>query len=160
MGKLDKLLDDLVEAKYQLRLEHNHGDMKWYAYFAGRGGRKLFESDLYSDGDLDWLTAGDTPLEAVIKLTGLNPSSGDKLQIGPMDREWTAGGESHQHTIPVEFEYQRKIKVYDKSITVMGMEIESTIDDKNGEWHIINRDQATRKVITKLRCSCGDEVER
>jgi hypothetical protein len=62
---LDKLLDDLVEKKYQLRLEHNHSDMKWYAYYAGKAQRQLF------DEDVDWETGSDTPLEAVTKLTEL-----------------------------------------------------------------------------------------
>lgn len=61
---MSKVLDELVEKKYQLRLEHNHSDMKWYAYYAQRGQRSLFESDLYSSGEDDWETASDTPLEA------------------------------------------------------------------------------------------------
>lgn len=58
----DELADDLVERKYQLRIEHNHGDMKWYAYYAGKQRRQLF------DDDADWNTASDTPTGALQKL--------------------------------------------------------------------------------------------
>jgi hypothetical protein len=54
-----------VEYRYQLRLEHNHGDMKWYAYYAGKENRQLH------DKEIDWQTASDTPLEAVQRLIGL-----------------------------------------------------------------------------------------
>ena len=59
---LAEILDGLVEYRYQLRLEHNHRDMKWYAYFAGKDQRLLH------DKEVDWQTASDTPLEAVQKL--------------------------------------------------------------------------------------------
>lgn len=65
MGDLDDKLKDLVEKKDQLRLEHNHSDMKWYAYYAGRERRQLH------DDEIDWETSGDTPLEAVTKLSDL-----------------------------------------------------------------------------------------
>jgi hypothetical protein len=58
----DELADDLVERRYQLRIEHNHGDMKWYAYYSGKAGRQLFEEDK------DWETMSDTPTEALKKL--------------------------------------------------------------------------------------------
>lgn len=61
--KLEDKLDNLVERRYQLRLEHNHGDMKWYAYYAGKNQRQLF------DNDIDWETGSSTPHEAVDKLT-------------------------------------------------------------------------------------------
>jgi len=59
---LGELLDGLVEWRYQLR---NHGDMKWYAYYAGKEGRQLF------DKDIDWETGSDTPLGAVTALNDL-----------------------------------------------------------------------------------------
>lgn len=59
------LLDGLVEYRYQLRLEHNHSDMQWYAYFAGKEQRQLH------DKDIDWETASKSPLEAVTKLIKL-----------------------------------------------------------------------------------------
>lgn len=62
---LYNLLDTLVEKRYQLRLEHNHGDMKWYAYYAGKECRQLF------DKEIDWETGGDTPNEALEKLHSL-----------------------------------------------------------------------------------------
>lgn len=62
---LSQMLDNLVEKKYTLRLEHNHGTMQWFAYYAGKFGRNLF------DEEDDWLTAGATPEEAVAKLTDL-----------------------------------------------------------------------------------------
>lgn len=58
-------LDQLVEYRYQLRLEHNHSDMKWYAYYAGKELRNLF------DKDTDRETASDTPQEAAQKLVEL-----------------------------------------------------------------------------------------
>lgn len=61
----DALADGLVEKHYQLRIEHNHGDMKWYAYYAGKEQRRLFEDDR------DWETGSDTPTEAIIKLKEL-----------------------------------------------------------------------------------------
>lgn len=60
-----KALDGLTEYRYQLRLEHNHADMKWYAYYAGREQRNLH------DKDIDWETASDTPDEAIVKLQKL-----------------------------------------------------------------------------------------
>lgn len=71
MGDFDKLADEMIERKYQLRIEHNHGDMKWYAYYARTSGRRLFESDLYGSGEEDWKTAADTPTEALEKLKKL-----------------------------------------------------------------------------------------
>jgi len=62
---LDKVLDSLVEKKYQLRLEHNHSDMMWYVYYAGREARSLF------DDGADWTTGGDTPTEAAKKASNL-----------------------------------------------------------------------------------------
>lgn len=62
MDKLTKCLDELVERHYQLRLEHNHGDMKWYAYYSTRYQRNLF------DKEIDWRTGSDTPLGAVEEL--------------------------------------------------------------------------------------------
>lgn len=63
MNEFDKLADDLIERQYQLRVEHNHSDMHWYAYYARRGGeKKLF------DEDQDWETGSDTPTEALKKL--------------------------------------------------------------------------------------------
>jgi isocitrate dehydrogenase len=59
---IHNLLDNMVEKRYQLRLEHNHGDMKWYAYYAGKEQRQLF------DKEIDWKTGSDTPLEALEKL--------------------------------------------------------------------------------------------
>lgn len=61
----DKKADELVEKKYNLRITHNHGDMKWYAYYAGKDQRGLF------DDDIDWQTASDTPTEALDKLSKL-----------------------------------------------------------------------------------------
>lgn len=58
----DYLADQLVEKRYQLRVEHNHSTMKWYAYFAGKDQRGLF------DDDDDWKTESDTPTEAIKKL--------------------------------------------------------------------------------------------
>lgn len=62
---LDKHLDELVDYRYQLRLEHNHGDMRWYAYYAGKESRQLF------DKDIDWQTGSDSPTEAITKLKEL-----------------------------------------------------------------------------------------
>lgn len=31
-NELDQLADSLIEKKYQLRIEHNHADMKWGDY--------------------------------------------------------------------------------------------------------------------------------
>jgi uncharacterized protein (DUF3820 family) len=62
---LDDELDGLVEYKYQLRVEHNHSDMTWYAYYAGKGLRQLF------DKDVDWYTASNTPSGAVSNLVKL-----------------------------------------------------------------------------------------
>ena len=62
---MDELLDSLVEYRYQLRVEHNHGDMKWYAYYAGKEQRSLF------DKDIDWQTGSDTPTQAVKQLKKL-----------------------------------------------------------------------------------------
>lgn len=56
------LLEKLEEKHYQLRLEHNHSDMNWYAYFAGKNLRYLF------DKDDDWDMGADTPLKALLKL--------------------------------------------------------------------------------------------
>lgn len=56
------LLEDLAEVNYQLRVEHNHSDMKWYAYYAGRDQISLFY-DISHYG-----TASDTPLGALEKL--------------------------------------------------------------------------------------------
>lgn len=71
MNEADVLGQELIEKKYRLRIEHNHSDMKWYAYYAQTGQRALFESDLYSSGDDDWKTASDTPTEALRKLKEL-----------------------------------------------------------------------------------------
>lgn len=68
---LKEVLDSLVERKYQLRLEHNHSDMKWYAYYAGKAGRKLF------DDDADWQTGSDNPLDAALKLQALQELKGE-----------------------------------------------------------------------------------
>lgn len=62
MNEFDKIAKDLVEYRYQLRVEHNHGTMQWFAYYAGKEDRRLF------DKDIDWETASDTPTEAIIKL--------------------------------------------------------------------------------------------
>lgn len=64
-GDFDTKADELVEKKYQLRVEHNHRDMKWYAYYAGKDQRGLF------DDDIDWHTGSDTPTEALDKLKQL-----------------------------------------------------------------------------------------
>ncbi len=58
----DYLMDKLEEQHYQLRLEHNHADMTWYAYFAGKELHNLF------DNDDDWSIAGNTPLKALLRL--------------------------------------------------------------------------------------------
>jgi hypothetical protein len=63
--EFDILAEDLIEKKYQLRVEHNHGDMKWYAYYAGKGERCLF------DYDGGWETGSDTPTDALLKLREL-----------------------------------------------------------------------------------------
>lgn len=47
---------------YQLRVEHNHSDMKWYAYYAGRDQISLFDDTSHYE------TASDTPLGALEKL--------------------------------------------------------------------------------------------
>lgn len=65
MTNFDKLANELVEKRYQLRIEHNHSDMKWYAYYAGKYLRKLF------DKDIDWYTASDTPTGALQNLSKL-----------------------------------------------------------------------------------------
>lgn len=65
MNEFDILADKLVEKKYQLRVEHNHSDMKWYAYYAGRNQKNLF------DDDIDWETGSDSPTEAIKKLQEL-----------------------------------------------------------------------------------------
>ena len=62
INNTDKLADDLVEKHYQLRIEHNHSDMKWYAYYAGKSLRSLF------DDDIDWEIGSDTPTEALVRL--------------------------------------------------------------------------------------------
>ena len=56
------LLEDLAEVNYQLRVEHNHSDMKWYAYYAGRDQISLFDDISHYE------TASDTPLGALEKL--------------------------------------------------------------------------------------------
>ena len=68
----DELADQLVEKHYQLRIEHNHGTMMWYAYYAGKSQRSLF------DDDQDWETQSHTPTEALEKLQALqtNPQEG------------------------------------------------------------------------------------
>lgn len=66
MEYFDQLADELIEKKYQLRIEHNHSDMKWYAYYAG----KLCQKQLFDDDD-DWVTGSDTPTEALMKLKEL-----------------------------------------------------------------------------------------
>lgn len=62
MHELDTLADELLEKHYTLRIEHNHSDMKWYAYYAGKENRQLF------DNEKDWETGSDTPTEALLKL--------------------------------------------------------------------------------------------
>lgn len=66
MTDFDKLADNLVERKYQLRIEHNHGDMKWYAYYARKGA----EVNLFDEGyeEEHRQTMSDTPTEALKKL--------------------------------------------------------------------------------------------
>jgi len=61
----DLIANKLVENEYQLRVEHNHGTMKWYAYYGGKTNRDLF------DNDEDWKTESDTPTEALRKLAKL-----------------------------------------------------------------------------------------
>lgn len=59
----DELAEELIERKYQLRIEHNHGDMKWYAYYARKGATvRLFDEDAH------WQTGSNTPTEALQKL--------------------------------------------------------------------------------------------
>lgn len=63
MNEFDILADLLKEKRYQLRVEHNHRDMKWYAYFAGKGSAiQLFDEDWH------WNMAGDNPTDAIAKL--------------------------------------------------------------------------------------------
>lgn len=58
----DFLLDKLADLHYNLRLEHNHSDMRWYVYYTGKDGtRKLF------DHQEDWNVSGDTPVEALLR---------------------------------------------------------------------------------------------
>jgi hypothetical protein len=65
MNDFDKLADELVEKKYQLRIEHNHSDMKWYAYYSGKNSHiELFDEQDHT------LTMSDTPTEAIQKLRG------------------------------------------------------------------------------------------
>lgn len=67
INDFDKLADELVEKKYQLRVEHNHGDMKWYAYYARKGSTvQLFDLDEHH------YCFGDTPTEALKKLKELS----------------------------------------------------------------------------------------
>lgn len=61
----DQVLDSLVEYRYQLRVEHNHSDMMWYAYYAGKDLRQLF------DKDIDWHAASNTPSGAIFNLKKL-----------------------------------------------------------------------------------------
>jgi len=61
--KFDKLANELVEKHYQLRIEHNHSTMKWYAYYARKGATV----DLFDD-DRHWLTESETPTGALAKL--------------------------------------------------------------------------------------------
>lgn len=65
MNEFDKLADELLERRYQLRVEHNHGTMSWYAYYALREQRQLF------DEEVDWQTSGQTPTEALQNLKNL-----------------------------------------------------------------------------------------
>jgi hypothetical protein len=58
----DYILQKLEEKHYTLRVEHNHSDMYWYAYFAGREQRSLF------DEDEDWNLGGETPIKALLRL--------------------------------------------------------------------------------------------
>lgn len=59
----DTLAETLVEKRYQLRVEHNHKDMKWYAYYAGKNSYiELFDESYHS------YTAADTPTEALKNL--------------------------------------------------------------------------------------------
>ena len=63
MNEFDEIADELVERQYQLRIEHNHGDMKWYAYYARKGSTvNLFDKDEHRS------TMADTPTEALKKL--------------------------------------------------------------------------------------------
>jgi len=67
MNNFDKLADELIEKHYQLRVEHNHGDMKWYAYYAGKGSTvNLFDEDYHT------ITASDTPTKALNKLSKIS----------------------------------------------------------------------------------------
>ncbi len=63
MIKIDMLASGLIEKRYNLRIEHNHGDMKWYAYYGGRNG----ETSLF-DEDWHWKTAAESPTEALLRL--------------------------------------------------------------------------------------------
>lgn len=71
-GTTDRLADSLAEKYYQLRIEHNHADMKWYAYYAGRTGRSLF------DDKSDWDSCGDTPTEALQALSNITKDKTDE----------------------------------------------------------------------------------
>lgn len=66
-GDAQAIADQLIERRYQLRVEFNHGDMKWYAYYAGREQRHLF------DDDADWATAADTIAVALALLLSVQP---------------------------------------------------------------------------------------
>lgn len=62
-NELDRLANELVERKYQLRVEHNHGDMQWYAYYARKGATvNLFDEDEHRG------TMASTPTEALRNL--------------------------------------------------------------------------------------------
>jgi hypothetical protein len=65
MSEFDNLAQEVIERKRQLRIEHNHMDMKWYAYYADRELMNLFDDDAH------WLTMSDTPTEALRKLRDL-----------------------------------------------------------------------------------------
>ena len=69
MKEFDELASELVEVKYQLRIEHNHGDIKWYAYYAGKGAN-LTISDVF-DIKMKFIACADTPSQALTILRNI-----------------------------------------------------------------------------------------
>jgi hypothetical protein len=72
--ELEDLLKELIEKEYQLRLEHNHSDMRWYAYYARKGSTvQLFDLDEHYN------CSGSTPTEAAQSLKSTKDTAFNKL---------------------------------------------------------------------------------
>ncbi len=61
----------------------------------------------------------------------------------------------HKYVIPVEWEPQAKLEKLENDVGGFIMSL-----SEHGEWNAVNSSQARRFNVTKLRCECGEEVER